>query len=49
VSATKPPESDDGGDSALPRAVRTWRRAYVLVIGVLAVDVALLWLLGWIR
>ncbi|MFN2427451.1 MAG: hypothetical protein ABR587_13505 [Candidatus Binatia bacterium] len=33
-------------ESALPRAVGTWRRAYALVIAALAADVVLLWLLG---
>ena len=34
------------GAGALPRAIGNWRRAYALVIGVLAADVVLLWLLG---
>lgn len=41
------PVSDTDGDSGagLPRAVGTWKRAYVLVLAVLAADVALLWLM----
>lgn len=47
VSATDHPEAEGpDGDAALPRAVGTWRRAYVLVIAVLAADIVLLWLLG---
>ncbi len=33
------------GDPALPRAVGTWKRAYALVLGALAIEVALFWLL----
>jgi hypothetical protein len=47
VSATDPAhDPKDDGEGALPRAVGTWRRAYALVIAVLAANVALLWLLG---
>jgi len=52
VSATSPDhpharDRDSEGESALPRAVGTWKRAYALVIAALAANVALLWLLGW--
>jgi len=50
VSATSPDNrharnSED--ESALPRAVGTWKRAYALVLFALAANVALLWLIGW--
>jgi hypothetical protein len=38
---------DDDGESSLPRIVGTWPRAYALVLGALAVEVVLFWLLGW--
>lgn len=38
--------TDGERDAALPRAVGTWRRAYALVLAVLAADIALLWLLS---
>jgi hypothetical protein len=49
---TGEPSRDDepslprAGEPALPRAVGTWRRAYLLVLGALAAEVVLLWLLG---
>jgi hypothetical protein len=57
VSATDPadrgrdplsPAGDtrDDGESSLPRAVRTWPRAYALVLAALAADILLFWLLG---
>jgi hypothetical protein len=30
----------------LPRAIGTWKRAYALVLLVLAVDIVVLWMLG---
>ncbi|MFN2375705.1 MAG: hypothetical protein ABR538_04160 [Candidatus Binatia bacterium] len=37
--------TDGDSGTGLPRAVGTWKRAYVLVLAVLAADIALLWLL----
>jgi hypothetical protein len=37
---------DHDGESSLPRIVGTWPRAYALVLGALAIEVALFWLLG---
>ena len=54
MSATDPTGTDragrdrrDGeGEASLPRAIGTWPRAYALVVGALAIEVALFWLLG---
>lgn len=47
MSATDPVSGGkDEGEGGLPRIVGTWKRAYALVIVALAVNVALLWLLG---
>jgi hypothetical protein len=39
-----PPAAD--GEEDVPPPLGTWRRLYALVLGVLAVEVGLLWLLG---
>lgn len=48
MSETDPGAGRGGdGEDLLPGVLSSWRQAYVLVIAVLAADVAFLWLLGW--
>ena len=47
VSGTDPTSGGDAEPEGRPPG-GTWNRAYALVIGVLAADVALLWLVGQI-